>query len=295
MRFYAGIFTLLVALQGTFGYSSHSSSGAVSGASAGAGSFASSGGGAAGQTGTFSSGGTPDNYNYNPGNTGSTGNTYGAQFPYTDNSLGTPYGGGTGGTGGTASYGATAGGGGGAYAGTGAAPFVPPVNPGSQYPPLPSQYDYQNLFINFWKTLNDNYAKLINEQLAHQAALFNQINAAGSRFGAPPNVGAVGGGEGGGGGFYAPNYASASSSYGPQGYHQTANIVPANPNSPNVDTRFGSGQPIVMTSSGQPGYYGVSSSSFSASSDINGQKSSHREAQTSINDNGKVTTYTVRS
>ncbi|XP_059618050.1 fibroin heavy chain isoform X2 [Phlebotomus argentipes] len=298
MKCFAGFFTLFIALQSAFGYSA--TSGAAAGASAGAGSFSSTGG--SNSAGVFStgSGSVPSNSFSNTPNAGQ----YGSQYPYVDNNLGSSYGGSAGGStfGGStdgSSYGGAAAGAasGGAYAGTGAAPFIPPVQPPTgqfpgQFPSPPSQYDYQNLFLNFWKSLSDNYAKLINEQLAHQAALFNQINAAGSRFGAQPGVGASGGG---GGGYYAPSFASSSASLGPQGGYQTANIIPANPNSPNVDTRYGGENPVVTTSVGQPGFYGVSSSSFSTSSDINGQKSSHREAQTTINDNGQVTTYTVRS
>ncbi|XP_059618048.1 fibroin heavy chain isoform X1 [Phlebotomus argentipes] len=322
MKCFAGFFTLFIALQSAFGYSA--TSGAAAGASAGAGSFSSTGG--SNSAGVFStgSGSVPSNSFSNTPNAGQ----YGSQYPYVDNNLGSSYGGSAGGStfGGStdgSSYGGAAAGAasGGAYAGTGAAPFIPPVQPPTgqfpgQFPSPPSQYDYQNLFLNFWKSLSDNYAnaatmtfatpganafaaassgphnELINEQLAHQAALFNQINAAGSRFGAQPGVGASGGG---GGGYYAPSFASSSASLGPQGGYQTANIIPANPNSPNVDTRYGGENPVVTTSVGQPGFYGVSSSSFSTSSDINGQKSSHREAQTTINDNGQVTTYTVRS
>lgn len=39
------------------------------------------------------------------------------------------------------------------------------------------------------------------------------------------------------------------------------------------------------------GFVGLSTSSFSSSSDINGVKSSRKGAITSINDNGKITTY----
>ena len=63
--------------------------------------------------------------------------------------------------------------------------------------------------------------------------------------------------------------------------------------SPNLDSRFGGDDsPIGVThSQGQPGFVGVSS--FSSSSDVNGQR--HREAATSVNNNGKVTTYQARS
>uniref|UniRef100_A0A1B0CTW9 Uncharacterized protein n=1 Tax=Lutzomyia longipalpis TaxID=7200 RepID=A0A1B0CTW9_LUTLO len=324
MQLFVGLFTLFCALQITLGYSTPTGG---LGASSSAGSFASAGTAAqaGGLTGGAALGGTTTALG--------AGGSYGSQYPYTDNSLGSSavggttgggsyggsygggsygggsydttggfgggtfsggnYGGGTTGTGGnygpgsTGTGGAFSGAGGGAYVGTGAAPFVPQA---ALYPTGPSQQDYQNLFVNFWKSLSDNYAKLISQQLAHQAALFNQINAAGSRFGGADA------GAGLGGGYYAPNYASSSASLGPQGAYQTANIIPANPNSPNVDTLHGSGgNPVVSMSVGPPGFYGVSSSSFSSSSDINGHVQSHREAQTTVNDNGKVTTYTVKS
>ncbi|GAB0095894.1 hypothetical protein DMENIID0001_113300 [Sergentomyia squamirostris] len=285
MRFYAGILTFIAIVHSSHSHGYSTSVGGA-GASAGAGAF-SSAGGTVEQVGVGGIGQPPATFtNPNPVN-----NNYGGQYPYLDNNVN--------------SYGGSAGGG--AFAGAGAVPFLPPANPYA-----PQGYDYQNLFVNFWKSLNDNYAnaatmtystpganayaaassgpsELIQQQLAQQAALFNQINAAGSRFGGSTGV------EGSSGGYYAPNYASSSASLGPQGTYQTANIIPANPDSPNVDTRIGADQPLVTVSAGQPGYYGVSSSSFAVSSDVNGQKSSHREASTSINDNGKVTTYTVKS
>nr|XP_014098616.1 shematrin-like protein 2 isoform X4 [Bactrocera oleae]XP_036232298.1 shematrin-like protein 2 isoform X4 [Bactrocera oleae] len=87
---------------------------------------------------------------------------------------------------------------------------------------------------------------------------------------------------------YAPNHAIAAASIGPGGSYHTANISPANPDVPNITNRFGG-------PSSPGGYKGVSVSSFSSSSDINGQKSSQRGAQTTINDNGKITTYRVQS
>lgn len=61
---------------------------------------------------------------------------------------------------------------------------------------------------------------------------------------------------------------------------------------PNLDSRFGPDEgPGVVHSQGRPGFVGVSS--FSSSSDINGVK--NRESATSINNNGKVTTYHTRN
>ncbi|XP_068145297.1 probable GH family 25 lysozyme 3 isoform X1 [Drosophila tropicalis] len=104
---------------------------------------------------------------------------------------------------------------------------------------------------------------------------------------------------------YAPSYASASGSIGPNGFRQTAYINPANPNTPNIVNRFGgssSGGGGYSSSSsssssgggggGGGGYKGVSVSSFSQS---NGDGTSRRGAQTTVNDNGKVTSYSVHS
>ncbi|EDW75411.1 uncharacterized protein Dwil_GK23840, isoform A [Drosophila willistoni] len=102
---------------------------------------------------------------------------------------------------------------------------------------------------------------------------------------------------------YAPSYASASGSIGPNGYRQTAYINPANPNTPNIVNRFGgssSGGGGYSSSSssssggggGGGGYKGVSVSSYSQS---NGDGTSRRGAQTTVNDNGKVTSYSVHS
>ncbi|XP_020713053.1 uncharacterized protein LOC101454084 isoform X1 [Ceratitis capitata] len=124
--------------------------------------------------------------------------------------------------------------------------------------------------------------KRIQQQIAQQQAYFNNIHR-------PSYYGSAGGG----GSYstpnrYAPNHAAAAASIGPGGSYHTASINPANPDIPNINNRFGG-------PSSPGGYKGVSVSSFSSSSDINGQKTSRRGAQTTINDNGKVTTYRVQS
>ncbi|KRF77915.1 uncharacterized protein Dvir_GJ17980, isoform B [Drosophila virilis] len=96
---------------------------------------------------------------------------------------------------------------------------------------------------------------------------------------------------------YAPSYALASGSIGPSGHRQTAYISPANPATPNIVNRFGGGSGSSSSygsgsGSGGGGYKGVSVSSFSSS---NGDGTSRRGAQTTINDNGKVTSYSVHS
>ncbi|XP_037910499.1 glycine, alanine and asparagine-rich protein isoform X1 [Hermetia illucens] len=83
------------------------------------------------------------------------------------------------------------------------------------------------------------------------------------------------------------NYAASSASYGPQGIHQTASVYPEDPNSPNVDTRFDADD----GAGGKPGFFGVSSSSFFESSNVDGVEKHRKGAVTTVNDNGKVTTY----
>lgn len=63
-------------------------------------------------------------------------------------------------------------------------------------------------------------------------------------------------------------------------------------NQPNLDTRFDASD---NTAGGNPGFFGISTSSFSSSSDVNGIKKHKEGAITSINDNGKVTTYKVEN
>lgn len=79
---------------------------------------------------------------------------------------------------------------------------------------------------------------LYKQQLAHQAALFNQFGqgqagaAAGANYGGAGGGGfggAPGNGAAGAGGFYAPNFAGSSAAYGPGGFQQSATIIPANP------------------------------------------------------------------
>lgn len=59
----------------------------------------------------------------------------------------------------------------------------------------------------------------------------------------------------------------------------------------NVMNRF------ADTANAKPGgqFYSVSSSSFSSSSNLNGQEQSRRSAETVVNNNGQVTKYKVES
>uniref|UniRef100_A0A182RWI9 Uncharacterized protein n=1 Tax=Anopheles funestus TaxID=62324 RepID=A0A182RWI9_ANOFN len=169
-------------------------------------------------------------------------------------------------------------------------------------------------FNNFFQGIQANFANLYQQQFALQQALFQQQQAA---FNAVPfgagGFGGAGAAAGAGafpvygpnfasgtnyvntryptGNFGAPNVASSSASFGPGGFHQTASVYPNNPAVPNIDTRFGGSEQSTSFQSGKPGFVGVSS--FSSSSNINGQ--THREAITSVNDNGKVTTHRVHS
>ncbi|XP_055594956.1 uncharacterized protein LOC129745696 isoform X2 [Uranotaenia lowii] len=151
--------------------------------------------------------------------------------------------------------------------------------------PYPAPYTVQTNLQDFYNS----FQNLYQQQLNHQNALFNSFRQQQQAFAAAAGAqGAQGQQQHFAGG--APNggqygFAGSSASYGPGGFHQTAQIYPENPGSPNIDTRFGGSQ------QGGPGFVGVSS--FSSSSNINGQ--THREAATSVNDNGKVTTYHVRS
>ncbi|XP_055839037.1 RNA-binding protein FUS isoform X2 [Episyrphus balteatus] len=166
--------------------------------------------------------------------------------------------------------------------------------------------------------------RLFQEQFSHQQRFFDNLRrqsqaaaygaSGGSGYGSGYGTGygtRSGSGSGSGSGYgtrsgssnydsgnYAPNYASASGSYGPGGGRQTASIYPENPSVPNIDTRFSDDSDTGNgggSGGGGGGYRGVSVSSYSSSSDVNGKKTNQRGASTTINDNGKVTTYRVHS
>lgn len=60
-----------------------------------------------------------------------------------------------------------------------------------------------------------------------------------------------------------------------------------------MDTRFGASD---SNAGNQPsGYFGIQTSSFSSSSDVNGVKKHKEGASTTVNDNGKVSTYNVEN
>ncbi|KAK9889512.1 hypothetical protein WA026_004794 [Henosepilachna vigintioctopunctata] len=84
--------------------------------------------------------------------------------------------------------------------------------------------------------------------------------------------------------------AYAGAAIGPSGVYQTAQIYPENPNAPNIETRFASSNP-----SGDGGFYAVSTSSQAGSQTVGGKTTGFRKASTTVNDNGKVTTYTAQN
>lgn len=119
--------------------------------------------------------------------------------------------------------------------------------------------------------------------------------------------GLYGGSKYGGGGSYAPNYAFASGSTSGGKHYGSASVYPSNAVSiihcqfsvetislspqqavPNVINRFGGDD-------NPGGFHSVSTSSFSDSSNVNGQEQTRRGAQTTFNDNGKITTYNSHS
>lgn len=93
------------------------------------------------------------------------------------------------------------------------------------------------------------------------------------------------------GGYAPPNLAVATGSIGPDGVHQTVLLQPEEPQAPRIDAHF----PAVPGVPGAGGFVGVSTASFSSSSNVNGVKSQHKSAVTTVNDNGKVTTYKLES
>jgi len=87
----------------------------------------------------------------------------------------------------------------------------------------------------------------------------------------------------------------AAASIGPKGYTQTAAVYPENPGHPNIFSRFGEVGPSGAGGGGG-GNYGVFTSSVSSSAtDGDGKTRNYQHATTTVNDNGKVTTYTVKN
>ncbi|XP_037298595.1 uncharacterized protein LOC115452124 isoform X2 [Manduca sexta] len=87
--------------------------------------------------------------------------------------------------------------------------------------------------------------------------------------------------------------AFASAAAIPGVNRQVAAINPENPAVPNVDTvnRYADSR----SAPGAGNFMSVSSSSYSSSSNVNGEVKNSRGAETVVNDNGRVTRYKVQS
>ncbi|CAH0561914.1 unnamed protein product [Brassicogethes aeneus] len=171
-------------------------------------------------------------------------------------------------------------------AGNGYGGVAPP-----NFPPVP-QFD----FSGFYKSLDS--LRKYHEQFLNNL----QKNIIKAHNAAAPNIPPINGFPSGGGfpnkqlvdsygnPIKTDNGAFASAFIGPNGVHQTAQVFPENPAFPNINTRFGGVNP------GNENYhYSVATSSSSHTRNINGKQESAQEAQTTINDNGKITTYTAKN
>ncbi|XP_055304748.1 uncharacterized protein LOC129569674 [Sitodiplosis mosellana] len=157
-------------------------------------------------------------------------------------------------------------------------PFQP-IQPFQPLPPLQPFAPYQQIatpqeFNQYLNSLQQQYAAYYKQQ---QELLNTWKNS--------PFQNGYGG---------SPNYAYATGAYNPtNGFQQTAGVFPPNKNKPNVDTRFDGSENVAGNA--PSGYFGIQTSSFSSSSDVNGVKKHKEVATTTINDNGKVSTHTVEN
>ncbi|XP_053615131.1 uncharacterized protein LOC128677963 isoform X1 [Plodia interpunctella] len=92
--------------------------------------------------------------------------------------------------------------------------------------------------------------------------------------------------------FNSANSAFAGGFAAPGFTHQIAAISPPNPNNPNVNVfeRFNEGSAIPGAN-----FVSMKSTAYSSSSNINGKEISNRGSETVVNNNGKVTGYSVHS
>nr|WEY07710.1 seroin 2 [Ephestia kuehniella] len=92
--------------------------------------------------------------------------------------------------------------------------------------------------------------------------------------------------------FNSPNSAFAGGFASPGFTHQIAAISPPNPSNPNVNVfeRFNEGSAIPGAN-----FVSMKSTAYSSSSNINGKEISNRGSETVVNNNGKVTGYSVHS
>jgi len=159
-------------------------------------------------------------------------------------------------------------------------PFQPfqPIQPIQPFSPYQSPLATPQEFTQYLNTLQQQYQQQYAAYYKQQQELLNAWKNS-------PFQNGYGGN---------PNYAYATGAYNPNnGFHQTAGVFPPNKNKPNVDSRFGATDNSAGT---QPsGYFGVQTASFSSSSDVNGVKKHKEGASTTINDNGKVSTYNVEN
>jgi len=143
-----------------------------------------------------------------------------------------------------------------------------------------SAYYGPNYNPNYGSNYNPNFGSNYNPNFGPNYNP-NQNYRPNANYNPNPNFGANSGSD---------SSAYASGSYTPNEIHQTAGVFPINPASQNVDSRFGPEE-----TDGKPGFVGISTSSFSSSSDIDGVKSHKEGAITTVNDNGKITTHKVGS
>ncbi|KAJ3639469.1 hypothetical protein Zmor_002829 [Zophobas morio] len=151
-------------------------------------------------------------------------------------------------------------------------------------PPIPNFQEFGGLlngYFDSFRKYHEHFLKTLQQQV-EQAGGQNPGYAPGfSAYGASND------GKGGNGGA-----AVASAALGPQGGYQGAAVYPENPNAPNIFTRFGGAGEGGPTGQGN---YGVFTSSVSSSSNLDGKVHNFHRATTTINDNGKVTTYEVKN
>ncbi|XP_057666427.1 uncharacterized protein LOC130900097 [Diorhabda carinulata] len=186
------------------------------------------------------------------------------------------------------------------------------AEPNLQNIPFSQGFDFNNLFENFNK-----FQRHLFDQIQSQSAFVQNNAQARSNF--PETAGGYAGGYGFGNensgsfsgsfpelypdgtsfqfipgsdvtGEFTPNGngATAFGSVGSDGVRQGAFVYPENPNKPNVNVRFGADQP-------SDGFKSVFTSSSSYTTNVNGKPKTVQKASTTVNDNGKVTTYTRES
>ncbi|XP_077286972.1 uncharacterized protein LOC143911791 isoform X2 [Arctopsyche grandis] len=195
--------------------------------------------------------------------------------------------------------------------------YAPQFPFGPFIPPFQNSNDFNGFFREYFKTFNDNLAarrisntphsssssgvslSFGNTPIENDSTFTKNFEFQRAAFEAAQNAFQKTSSDRFGGSGYGPNLqygpnfaggaAASSASFGPGGGHLSAGTYPENAANPNVHTRFSS------TGPGKGGTYGVSSTSFSTSSNIGGKKTGYKEASTTVNDNGKVTTYTVKN